>query len=148
MTFTLSDRKAFFCRKTQKRGGETVKFILAKICLQHKQKSGEIVKFITQKIRFSKQKTEKGALKQLNLFLQKYVFQNKTNKKRCGEIVKFITQKIRFSKQKTEKGAFSNTNRCDFCKKTTKNFRKGKLQTNVKQVKNASNKNCLRKLPQ
>ena len=79
------------------------------------KKGIEVVKFITQKIRFSKQKTEKGALKQLNLFLQKYVFQNKTNKKRCGEIVKFITQKIRFSKQKTEKGAFSNTNRCDFC---------------------------------
>lgn len=66
---------------------------------------------------FKTKKTEKGALKQLNLFLLKYVFQNKTNqtKKRCGEIVKFITQKIRFSKQKTEKGAFSNTNRCDFC---------------------------------
>ena len=77
-------------------------------------------------------------MKQLNLFLQKYVFQNKTNKKRCGEIVKFITQKIRFSKQKKQKKGLSPI-QIDviFAKNTTKNFRKSKLQTNVKQVKDA-----------
>ena len=45
-------------------------------------------------------KHKKEVAKQLNLFLQKYVF--KTNKKGI-EVVKFIIQKIRFSKQKNRK---------------------------------------------
>ena len=99
--------------------------------------------------RYGFQKTEKRALKQLNLFLQKYVFKTKQTKKRCGEIVKFITQKIRFSKQKKQKKGLSPT-QIDviFAKNTTKNLLKSKLQTNVKQVKNTANKNCLCKLPQ
>ncbi len=42
-------------------------------------------------------KHKKEVAKQLNLFLQKYVF--KTNKKGI-EVVKFIIQKIRFSKNR------------------------------------------------